>query len=160
MLVSEIHFLVSAQHHVEPLEAPDPYEPVEVPDHLRYAVYRRDPAALQTLRNMEAAKRAAYNAEVRAYQAQFSGGRGATPISYRRIERPSAYEPAEVPDHLRVAAYYNDPRALQEIRRLEAANRAAYNAKVAAYRAQFRQPARPAHAPRAHHTSSTHQVHG
>ena len=157
------YLLVLAQYYVEPLEAPDSYEPVEIPDHLRMAVYRRDPAALQTVRNMEAAKRAAYDAEVRAYRAQFSRQRGATPTSnpagaassrtpvrtaqlpagvFRQfLEAPDAYEPAEIPDHLRIAAFNNDPRALQAIRTLEAANRAAYNAEVAAYRSQFQQPA-------------------
>ena len=135
---------------MEPLEVPDSYEPVEIPDHLRMAVYRRDPAALQTVRNMEAANRAAYDAEVRAYRAQFSGRGRLTPNSRLRggapfyrgfIEAPDAYEPAEIPDHLRIAAFNNDPRALQAIRTLEAANRAAYNAEVAAYRSQFQRPA-------------------
>ena len=278
---------------MEPLEAPDSYEPVEVPDHLRMAVYKRDPAALQTVRNMEAAHRAAYDAEVRAYQAQFSGQGGvatvpvvatvpasapvsgtvpasvptpapavvsvsasksvptsasatsapatpapatpapATPapakpvlaksapakpapstvsvaapassapsvpatasttvsttaptapasspvsasaagsaslpapapsavqvqpavlmpapapirtaqfptgVYFEPLEVPDAYEPAEIPDYLRIAAFNNDPAALQTIQRLEAANRAAYDAEVAAYRAQFQQP--------------------
>ena len=114
------------------------------------AVYRRDPAALQTVRNLEAANRAAYDAEVRAYRAQFSGRGRLTPNSHLRggapfyrgfIEAPDAYEPAEIPDHLRIAAFNNDPKALQAIRTLEAANRAAYNAEVAAYRSQFQRPA-------------------
>ena len=130
------------------------------------AVYRRDPAALQTVRNMEAANRAAYDAEVRAYRAQFSGSAGSAPTVHQTgtapsrtsapapiraaqfpmgvyggfIEVPDAYEPVEIPDHLRIAAFNNDPRALQAIRSLEAVNRAAYNAEVAAYRSQFQQP--------------------
>ena len=161
------YLLVLAQYYVEPLEAPDSYEPVEIPDHLRMAVYRRDPAALQTVRNMEAANRAAYDAEVRAYRAQFSGSAGSAPTVHQTgtapsrtsapapvgtaqfpmgvyrefIEAPDAYEPAEIPDHLRIAAFSNDPRALQAIQTLEAANRAAYNAEVAAYRSQFQRPA-------------------
>ena len=292
MILIKPYYIV-VQRYIEPLEAPDRYEPVEIPDYLRIAAFNQDPAALQAIRNMEAAHRAAYDAEVRAYQAQFSGQGGvatvpvvatvpasaptsgtvpasvptpasavvsvsasksvptsasatsapatpapatpapATPapakpvlaksapakpapstvsvaapassapsvpatasttvsttaptapasspvsasaagsaslpapapsavqvqpavlmpapapirtaqfptgVYFEPLEVPDAYEPAEIPDYLRIAAFNNDPAALQTIQRLEAANRAAYDAEVAAYRAQFQQP--------------------